>query len=107
MLFIFLQVGNELTKYKLHIHGFLGGNSGDSLLGHTGMKFTTIDQDNDIWSGNCAVVSNCGVIPDSKRVESPDNLPFGELSKQILLFSKLPPGKYQLSSEKPNQKYTQ
>jgi len=28
---------------------------GDSLIGQSGMQFTTIDADNDAWTGNCAV----------------------------------------------------
>jgi hypothetical protein len=53
-------VGNAAEKYKLTIGGFvnsLGGTptSGDSLGGVNGQMFTTIDQDNDVWSpGNCA-----------------------------------------------------
>ena len=31
------------------------GTAGDSLSGHRGYPFSTKDQDNDIWSSNCAV----------------------------------------------------
>jgi len=44
-------------KYKLDSAGTYSGNAGDSLVGHVGMMFTTIDQDNDAHAGgiNCAV----------------------------------------------------
>ena len=47
------QVGNAVTKYTLHVSGY-GGNAGDSLSNHDGMKFSTYNQDNDVYSGNCA-----------------------------------------------------
>uniref|UniRef100_A0A1X7U0C2 Fibrinogen C-terminal domain-containing protein n=1 Tax=Amphimedon queenslandica TaxID=400682 RepID=A0A1X7U0C2_AMPQE len=47
------QVGNAVTKYTLHVSGY-GGNAGDSLSNHNGMKFSTYNEDNDAYSGNCA-----------------------------------------------------
>uniref|UniRef100_A0A1X7T8J7 Fibrinogen C-terminal domain-containing protein n=1 Tax=Amphimedon queenslandica TaxID=400682 RepID=A0A1X7T8J7_AMPQE len=47
------KVGNAVTKYTLTVSGY-GGNAGDSLSLHNGMKFTTKDQDNDESSNNCA-----------------------------------------------------
>ncbi|XP_078314300.1 microfibril-associated glycoprotein 4-like isoform X2 [Crassostrea virginica] len=44
-------VGNETSKYRLNISGFKG-NIGDSLVYHSGMKFSTSDQDNDKRSGS-------------------------------------------------------
>ena len=42
-------------KYRLHIDGFSGPSRvGDSLSYHDGRPFTTRDQDNDVYSGNCA-----------------------------------------------------
>lgn len=47
-------VGNEASKYVLHVSGY-SGNNGDSFLSHNGMKFSTFDRDNDRYSGgNCA-----------------------------------------------------
>ncbi|XP_063792062.1 ficolin-2-like isoform X2 [Pseudophryne corroboree] len=48
------QIMGEFEKYKLILGSFIGGNAGDSLTYHNGMKFTTTDQDNDVYSGNCA-----------------------------------------------------
>ncbi|KAL9985576.1 hypothetical protein ACROYT_G007997 [Oculina patagonica] len=47
-------VTNERTKYKLSL-GTYSGTAGDSLSYQRGYPFTTKDQDNDSWSGNCAV----------------------------------------------------
>ena len=48
------SVGNSTTEYTL-IVGRYSGTAGDSLSwGHNGMKFTTRDNDNDKYSGNCA-----------------------------------------------------
>ena len=47
-------VGNVDTKYTLTVGGY-SGNAGDSLSGHNSMKFSTHDQDNDIYrTVNCA-----------------------------------------------------
>ena len=46
-------LGSAAAKYSLHISGY-SGTSGDSLTYHNGMKFSTHDQDNDVWGGNCA-----------------------------------------------------
>ena len=49
------KVGNAVTEYKLTVSGY-GGNAGDSLSYHNGMKFSTKDNDNDKISGNCAII---------------------------------------------------
>lgn len=50
------SVGDEASKYKLEVNGY-SGNAGDSLNASNNMMFTTMDQDNDIYSGsNCAIV---------------------------------------------------
>ncbi|CAC5403454.1 unnamed protein product [Mytilus coruscus] len=50
------KVGDAASKYKLAIGGF-SGNAGRKVknLNHNGIKFTTPDQDNDIWDKNCAL----------------------------------------------------
>lgn len=47
------SVGDETTKYKLNVGGY-SGNAGDSLASHNNMKFTTMNNDNDRASYNCA-----------------------------------------------------
>jgi ficolin len=47
------QVDAESKKFKLTVEGF-SGDAGDSLLLHNGMKFSTLDQDNDIDGTSCA-----------------------------------------------------
>ena len=48
------QIGNEKTKYNMHVSGF-SGNAGDSLANHNARQFSTYDQDNDDHSSHCAV----------------------------------------------------
>ncbi|XP_059175499.1 ficolin-1-like isoform X2 [Physella acuta] len=49
------KVENEAAKYKMYSMSFSGGNVENLFIHHNGMKFTTIDSDNDIWSPvNCA-----------------------------------------------------
>ena len=48
------SVGDSTTEYTLTVGGY-SGTAGDSLAGHhNGMKFSTRDNDNDNYSGNCA-----------------------------------------------------
>ena len=47
-------VGDSPSLYTLSVSGY-SGNAGDSLSYHNGMKFSTFDKDNDLWSENCAV----------------------------------------------------
>ncbi|TWW82176.1 microfibril-associated glycoprotein 4-like [Takifugu flavidus] len=48
------SVGPEAEGYKLSLGSFVKGAAGDSLSGHNGMKFTTIDKDQDTHESNCA-----------------------------------------------------
>ncbi|XP_071173661.1 fibrinogen-like protein A [Mytilus edulis] len=47
------KVENESSKYKLTV-GDYSGTAGDQLTYHNGCKFSTMDQDNDPNSDNCA-----------------------------------------------------
>uniref|UniRef100_A0A8D3DEM0 Fibrinogen C-terminal domain-containing protein n=1 Tax=Scophthalmus maximus TaxID=52904 RepID=A0A8D3DEM0_SCOMX len=58
-----IRVGSEAEGFPLHVSGYTG-DAGDALtmpksdtasyLIHNGMKFSTLDKDNDTWEGNCA-----------------------------------------------------
>ena len=51
-------IGGSSTDYTLHISGYSGpSNVGDSLAYHNNNKFSTKDNDNDNYSGNCPVIS--------------------------------------------------
>ncbi|XP_031600464.1 microfibril-associated glycoprotein 4-like [Oreochromis aureus] len=50
------SVGPESDGYKLNLGSFIKGAAGDSLSAHNGMKFTTIDNDQDTHPSNCARV---------------------------------------------------
>ncbi|XP_076101022.1 ryncolin-2-like [Mytilus galloprovincialis] len=53
------KVGDAASKYTLTVGGF-SGNAGDAFAArqHNGKKFSTPDQDNDIWPKNCALWEN-------------------------------------------------
>ncbi|XP_068105091.1 ficolin-1-like [Hyperolius riggenbachi] len=48
------KILGESEKYKLVLGSFAGGNAADSLSYHNETMFTTLDQDNDQYSTNCA-----------------------------------------------------
>ncbi|XP_076063413.1 microfibril-associated glycoprotein 4-like [Oratosquilla oratoria] len=50
----FFNVKDSDSKYVMNC-GRYTGDAGDSLLSHSGFKFSTHDNDNDVHSGNCAV----------------------------------------------------
>ncbi|XP_028424279.1 microfibril-associated glycoprotein 4-like [Perca flavescens] len=47
-------VDRSYFNYTLRVSGFTDGGAGDSLSYHSGMTFSTFDQDRDGWNGNCA-----------------------------------------------------
>ena len=47
------RVKDSAKEYQMNVAGFTG-NAGDSLTYHNGMNFSTYDQDNDLFNGNCA-----------------------------------------------------
>ena len=49
-----LSVGDSTTEYTLTVGGY-SGTAGDSFTHHNGMKFSTKDNDNENYSGNCAI----------------------------------------------------
>ncbi|XP_049305761.1 angiopoietin-related protein 1-like [Bactrocera dorsalis] len=53
-------VGSESERYPLKILGTYEGTAGNSLKKQVGMKFTTRDQDNDLYGYNCAVFHKGG-----------------------------------------------
>ena len=48
------QVLDSSRKYQLNVGGY-SGDTGDNLSYHSGMNFSTKDQDNDAWGNNCVV----------------------------------------------------
>ncbi|XP_028976086.2 microfibril-associated glycoprotein 4-like [Esox lucius] len=50
------SVGPEAEGYKLTLGDFKDGGAGDSLTHQNGQKFTTLDKDQDVNSGNCAQI---------------------------------------------------
>ena len=62
------SIGDESTNYALNINVVDGGssydntlsNAGDALEEHSGLEFSTYDQDNDISTGHCAETGGGG-----------------------------------------------
>ena len=54
------SIGNEKDKYKLKLGDYVEGNAGDSYMDQNGMKFSTVDQDNDLHSASCAIDNGGG-----------------------------------------------
>ncbi|KAJ8013668.1 hypothetical protein DPEC_G00032190 [Dallia pectoralis] len=81
------SVGPEAEGYKLTLGTFKDGGAGDSLTAHNNQKFTTLDKDQDLFSGNCAQVywgAFCPTQP-SDMLPDPGSLPLlflGGLSRQ-------------------------
>ena len=51
----YFDVDDADSKYKLNI-GDYSGTAGNSMAYHNGQKFSTYDQDNDVFGRNCAVM---------------------------------------------------
>ncbi|XP_069507932.1 microfibril-associated glycoprotein 4-like isoform X2 [Ambystoma mexicanum] len=47
-------INAEEDGYALYVDGFVDGGAGDALSYHSGMKFSTIDRDQDLFAQNCA-----------------------------------------------------
>ena len=53
--YTFFSVGNPTTNYRLNVGGY-SGTAGNAMANHNNQSFSTHDKDNDINSGNCAVL---------------------------------------------------
>ncbi|ELU06279.1 hypothetical protein CAPTEDRAFT_3786 [Capitella teleta] len=70
----FFKVKSEAEKFKLIVSGYTG-DAGDTMsTSHNGMKFSTTDQDNDIYSGDCAALYKGGWWYDECHVANPNGL---------------------------------
>uniref|UniRef100_A0A182N9D4 Fibrinogen C-terminal domain-containing protein n=1 Tax=Anopheles dirus TaxID=7168 RepID=A0A182N9D4_9DIPT len=54
------SVGSAQEKYVIKTVGKYTGTAGDSMRYHVGSKFTTFDQDNDVFATNCAALHGGG-----------------------------------------------
>ena len=48
----YFSVGDSASMYTLSVSGYSGNAGYDGLSYHNGMKFTTLDQDNDNWGSS-------------------------------------------------------
>ncbi|AWP11638.1 Microfibril-associated glycoprotein 4 [Scophthalmus maximus] len=48
------SVGSECEGFNLSVSGFKAGDAGDAMSSHNGMKFSTLDRDQDTWPEHCA-----------------------------------------------------
>ncbi|VDI74085.1 Hypothetical predicted protein [Mytilus galloprovincialis] len=55
--YLHFSIGDSSSKYKLTVFGY-SGTAGDSLSKHHTMMFSTMDNDNDRYSKNCATEFN-------------------------------------------------
>ncbi|XP_063408194.1 fibrinogen-like protein A [Mytilus trossulus] len=86
-------IGDAASKYKLTV-GDYSGNAGDAFKSHNGMKFTTVDQDNDTYNKNCASYntgswwySNCVNCDLSRTSRKP--YWSGQVSKPVMMIRKI------------------
>ncbi|XP_059171324.1 ficolin-2-like [Physella acuta] len=56
------KVENEAAQYKMTYTSMSGGNVADDFKENNGMKFTTLDRDNDRFYANCAITYNTGAF---------------------------------------------
>ena len=78
--YLHFKIGPESDKYKLDVAGY-SGNSGDTMVPHSGRHFSTKDRDNDLWQANsCAITykgawwySNCYLANLNALYSSTDN----------------------------------
>ncbi|XP_062552867.1 fibrinogen-like protein 1 [Armigeres subalbatus] len=54
------KISDEFDRYRLQLGRFAGGNVENKLNNHNAMKFSTPDNDNDVWDGNCAELYKSG-----------------------------------------------
>ncbi|XP_078508697.1 microfibril-associated glycoprotein 4-like isoform X1 [Lissotriton helveticus] len=50
-------INAEEDGYMLHVDGFVDGGAGDALSYHSGMKFSTMDRDQDLYPQSCAALA--------------------------------------------------
>ena len=81
------SVGSASEEYPLTVGGFTGVGT-DRFVNQNGMKFTTLDNDNDNWGSNCAVVykdgwwfNACDTIDINRQIPNPyySNILFTEM----------------------------
>jgi ficolin len=53
------RVGSQSAQFELNVGGY-SGDAGDSMTYHNGRKFSTLDQDNDIYGSSCATAYKGG-----------------------------------------------